>query len=141
MGNWRTVNLRGTLSAEDVEAARDHLRVKAGWSNFGPLSFGLGGICGLGDWVRQSINSDGNLAERDYSVESVADQLREVVAVAPSLALKVHCGGDYEGVSCIATVTVADGEVSVGDPEVDVVNPISEDAIKGRLFGAIGGLS
>lgn len=139
MGNWMTVNLRGSLAAEDVEAASLHLRVKDDYSNFRPLSIGLSGLCGLGDWVRQNINADGNLAERDYSVESVADNLREIVAVAPSLELKVHCGGDYESTNCVATITVSRGEVTVGDPEVEVVNGIGDDVFKGRLFGAIGG--
>ena len=141
MGNWKTVNLRGTLAAGEVEAAKQHLRLKDDYSNFGPLSIGVSGLSGLGDWVRQSINADGNLAERNYGVDSVADHLREVVAVAPSLTLKVHCGGEYEDTKCIATITVSDGQVTVGDPEVEVVNSIDEDVFRGRLFGAIGGLS
>src|SRR4029079_4387743 len=107
MGNWMTVSMRGTLAAEDVAAASEFCTVKDDWSNFGPLSY-TGGLASLGRWVGTEIHADGNLAERDYSTEAVAEMLREITAVAPSLALKVHCGGSYESEDCVATITVSE---------------------------------
>jgi hypothetical protein len=138
MGNWRTVNLRGTLATEDVAAVREFIAVPADYSRFHCLS-ATNGLAGLGQWATEEIHADGNLAERDYGPEDVADTLREIVAFAPSLTLKVHCGNDYEDKTCVATVTVADGVVSVGDPERETVGSISEDAFAGRLFRAITG--
>lgn len=138
MGNWMTVNLRGTLAAEDVAKATEFLTVNDDWSNFGPLSYSPG-LCGLGEWAREVISANGNLSERDYSTDSVVDFLRGLVAVAPSLNLKVHCGGDYESKTCVATITVHDGDVSVGDPEVAQVGGADQDAVLGRLFKAMGG--
>jgi hypothetical protein len=138
MGNWRTVNLRGTVSADEVPAARTRLTVNGygDYSNWGPLAFS-NGLCGLGEWLDAVINADGNLYERGYSVDDVAEALRELVEIAPSLALKVHCGGEYEDTECVATITVAGGVVTVGAPEVREVKPIGEDAALGRLFRAI----
>ena len=38
--------------------------------------------------------------------------------VAPSLRCVVHCGADYEGDACIATVVCDDDGVRVGPPQV-----------------------
>jgi hypothetical protein len=138
MGNWRTVNLRGTLAPEDVAAVKAFVAVDATYSHFHCLSGGAG-LAGLGDWAHEEIHADGNLAERDYSPQDVAETLREIVALAPSLALTVHCGGDYEDSKCIATVTVANGVVSVGEPERESVAGVSDDLLAGRLFRALRG--
>lgn len=138
MGNWRTVNLRGTLAPEDVDKATEFLTPDEMYRNFGPMSYGAG-MAGLGRWAREVINADGNLAERDYGSDDVAEHLRGLVAVAPSLELKVHCGADYEDSNCIATVTVSNGEVSVGEPEVAKVAAVDGDAALGRLIKFMNG--
>lgn len=79
----------------------------------------------------------GNLYERDYSVDDVAKALFNLQSVARSMQLRVHCGGDYENETCVATITVADGRVSVGDPEVPTVAPVSDDVTAGRLLNAL----
>ena len=142
MGNWMTVNLVGTMSAQDAEAVREYLgypdisRYRPGsgiaadpaWNHFGPLSFcrdrpSLGGI---GDWPAPVMNRAGNLAERGYTVQDVAETLRELLPLAGSMLLKVHCGGDYESLECVATVSVGEGLVAVGKPEVERIEPMGE---------------
>jgi hypothetical protein len=123
MGNWRTVNMVGTVSEAEADRLRDRLRYSYAdgfdWANFGPLSFNTEqpGLCSLGDWVQPTISACGNL-----------------VTLAPSLRMKVHCGADWESSECIATVTVEDGAVRVGAPEVGTVAGPSEDEMRGRLF-------
>lgn len=137
MGNWTTVNLRGTLAAEHLDAATEFVTPNADYSNFHCLSHGTG-LFGLGRWVAEEIHGDGNLAERDYDAEDVAETLRALVEVAPSLRLKVHVGGDYESLDCVATVTAQDGTVTVGPPERATLTALSEDVARGRLFGILG---
>jgi hypothetical protein len=132
MGNWRTVNIVGTIAPPDVADARAFVNTGDDYSRFHPLcNYGFS-ICGLGDWVREDVLACGNLSERDYSIEDVAQTLREMAAVAPSLRLKVHCGGDHESTACVATVTVAEGAVTVGPPEVGQLGGMDALA-KGRL--------
>ena len=136
MGNWRTVVLTGTVDESEVEALRDRVTyTDDDYNNFGPLSYNSKrpSIFGLCDWVAPTIVAGGNLAERDYSVKSVADILTKLVAIAPSLNLKVHCGGDWESEQCIATITVEHGTVTIGGPEIDLVHGVSDIESIGRL--------
>ena len=139
MGNWCTVSLRGTLAKDDVAAVREFVTAKDDYSNFHCLTGSIAGLAGLGMWPAEEIHADGNLAERNYDAESVAEVLREIVKIAPSLSLKVHCGGDYESTECVATVTAENGEVVVGKPEVETVSGVSEDVAHGRLLGILYG--
>ena len=136
MGNWRTVQIIGTCSSKDVPNLREHLTVDNDYSNFHCLS-STGGICGLPNWAREHFDVIGNLAERDYSPEDVAEQLEKMVQDVPSLTVKVHCGGDYEDKKCVATVTVADGKVTIGDPEIEEVPEISQEQMKANLYSAL----
>jgi hypothetical protein len=72
------------------------------------------------------INFTGNLGERGYGPESVAEELERIAAVCPSLKVKVHCGGDYETLDCVATVSLESGKAKVGDPEVQTIGPIPD---------------
>lgn len=138
MGNWRTVTIEGTCPAGEVAALRDALdltdimREGVEWL---PLCFG-GGIGGLGDWAAETISAGGNLFERDYSVEDVADHLRKLHAVAPGLRVKVHCGDDWEATNCIATVTL-DGAATIGPAEVASVAGVSDEEAQARLMKAL----
>lgn len=76
----------------------------------------------------------GNLAERDYTVADVAEVLVELAGLAPSLRVKVHCGGDNETTGCVATIAVADGTVVVGPVEVPQVAPVTDEQARGRLL-------
>lgn len=137
MGNWRTVRVVGTCDPRQVRALSQRVNVGLDYSNFGPLS-NAGGICGLGAWPAPEIDRVGNLAERDYSPDAVADHLRELADVAPSLAVRVHCGGDYEDAGCVATVTLADGVVTVGPPEVTDVGSVSAAQMRENLSTQLG---
>jgi len=144
MGNWRTVNVVGSVAPAEVPALRARLTYDMhgdDWGGFGPLSFdpATPGLCALGDWVRPVVSACGNLAERDYSVADVAEVLAELAQLAPSLRLKVHCGDDFESTACVATITVGGGGVAVGPPEVAEVRPAGEGQVLARFAGYLAG--
>ncbi len=142
MGDWMTVNIIGTIDAADAPAAVAFVETGQDWDRFHCLSFAVPSLCGLGRWMPEGggdINAVGNLSERNYDVSSVASTLRDLVAVAPSLRLKVHCGGEYESTDCVATVTVEDQVVTVGGPEVAKVGEGLQETASGRLFQILAG--
>lgn len=130
MGNWRRVRIVGTCAPAEVSAlleatAEPNLEDRSERREYHCLTRGSG-IMGLHDWPAEHMDVTGCLAERDYTVDDVAARLTKLLAVAPSLTLRVHCGGDYESEECIATIVVGDGTVLVGNPEVSHVHPPSE---------------
>lgn len=142
MGNWRTVNITGTMTTGHAAKLCRLLdrRDEMAWDGWGEpyacLSFNSvrPGLCGLGSWPATQVDRTGNLAERDYSIEDVADALRALVAVAPSMLLKVHCGGEYESNECVATISVGEGLVVVGKPEREATGEIPEGQMIGNLM-------
>ena len=136
MGNWRSVDMMGACDASEVEALREAIRMRDDFKNFHCLT-DTGGIFSLGDWPAEKIDRVGNLAERDYSVESIAKTLRNLVMVAPSLRLTVHCGGDNETEVCEATILVEGGEVNVVSPEVLAIRKMSDQMAEGRMALAL----
>lgn len=149
MGNWRTVNIVGTMTPQDADALRTHLGYSGywhrnrtedpAWKRFGPLSFcrDQPSLCGVNDWPAPVMDRAGNLAERDYSVQDVAETLRELLAVAPSMALKVHCGGEWESALCVATVGVGGGAVMVGAAEVERLRSMSDEQVELNFLRAM----
>jgi hypothetical protein len=145
VGNWRTVNMAGSMNERDAGVLREYLGYSirtpdhAGMDRFGPLSFNRDrpSLCGLNNWVGMTVNAVGNLAERNYSVERVADELRMLVGMAGTLLLKVHCGADWESVKCVATISVGEGLVVTGKPEVEHIEPVSDEQAIMNLFGAM----
>lgn len=145
MGNWRTVHIEGECPADQVAALKERLCVdymEDGFERWGPLSWSpRGSLCGLNDWVSTDIDTVGNLAERDYSPEDVADELRELVKLAPGLTLQVHCGGDWESVDCVATIYVGgpgfEGEVLVEAPAIEVIRKVTQDESASRVDHAL----
>lgn len=152
MGNWRTVQIVGGMLAEEVPAlvAEIDQRLAPGWwkatppkasdhmNKFGPLSY-CGGLCGLPNWPAPSISAVGNLAERDYDPVAVADHLRELAAVAPSLGVMVHCGGDYEAKECIATVVLFERVAVVRPPQIATIGDIPPMQMENNLLRALLG--
>jgi hypothetical protein len=136
MGNWRTVQIIGACGAADVPALKRAISVAPDYSNFHPLLGGLG-LAGLPVWAAEAINAVGNLAERGYDVDDVANTLRDLAMQVPSLAVKVHCGGDYESRACIATVTLAAGAVSVGPAEIAELPDIPPGQIEANFFAQL----
>lgn len=147
MGNWMTVNMTGTMTEHDAAALRDYLgysfqaRNDPATARFGPLSFSRDkpSICGLGDWPAPKVARAGNLAERDFTVDDVAGHLRELTAVAGSMMLTVHCGGDYESLGCTATIRTGEGLVAVGKPEVEQLAEIGDAQMMLNFMQAAAG--
>lgn len=142
MGNWRTVQVDGTCDDAEVPALARALEYSGtDFDNFHCLAYDRDhpSLCGLQGWAAPRIHAVGNLAERGYSVDDIEKQLRKIVATVPSLRLKVHCGGEYESKDCIATITVADGQVTRSDPEVKALAEVSTEQIHANLFAALMG--
>jgi hypothetical protein len=105
MGNWRTVRIVGTCAPSDVRPLAEALTVSRGdFEGFHCLT--CGGLCGLRNWAAPTIDVIGNLAERDYSIDTVRETLQQLLVVAPSLRVDVHCGGDNEDQKCVETLRV-----------------------------------
>ena len=129
MGNWTTVHISGTCDKKDIPALKKEVNVGDDWKKFHCLCFTRVSICGLGNWVDENISALGNLAERDYGVNDVAEQLKKLVRVAPSLNLKIHVGGDYESLDCVATVNCIGGKITVDKPEIPRTGPPAGTAV------------
>ena len=139
MGNWRRAHVTGSCGEEDVPALREAIEPGPSWERFGPLS-NAAGLCGLNDWGGTTIDRVGNLAERDYGPEQVADHLRQLVAAAPSLKVKIDLGGDWEVADCVATVVVGeDGSVGVLPPSVETIPDIPEGQMAANLNDVLMG--
>jgi len=140
MGNWRTVNITGTIAEAEVGPLRDRLAYSydtpGGFDNFGPLSFcrERPSLCGLGNWVRPQVSAIGNLAERDYSPEDVRAELERLLEIAPSMMLTVHCGADYESDECVATIRTGEGLAVLLPPEVAKIAEIPDEQAIGNLM-------
>lgn len=140
MGNWRTVTIVGTCPPDELAAIEANVVIRdimAADQEWLPLCYS-NSLCGLGRWPAATFNVTGNLFERDFTVEDVADHLRKLAALAPSLRCKIHCGDDWESDTCIATVTLAEDGVTVGEPEVPTLHFDSSIATA-RLMGAMTG--
>jgi hypothetical protein len=145
MGNWRTVNMSGTIAEADIPALRERLsysyNTPGGFDNFGPLSFSTDSpsLCGLNNWVRPVVNATGNLAERDYSPEDVRAELEKLLAIAPSMLLVVHCGGDWESDDCVATIRTGEGLAVLLPPEVASVSGPTAEQMQANLMANLYG--
>lgn len=123
MGNWRTVQIIGSCSKEDTSALRKAIIYDIhsdARQEFYCLSH-TGGLAGLPMWPAETINAIGNLAERGYAVNDIAEALRELVQIAPSLSVKIHCGGEWESKSCVTTIHLKDGKITINPPEIEVL--------------------
>lgn len=144
MGNWRSVNITGTIAGADIPALRErlgysHRRGSLADQDFGPLSFDIDkpSLCGINDWVRPQVSAVGNLAERDYSPEDVRAELKQLLAIAPSMMLTVHCGGNWESEECVATIRTGEGLAVLLPPEVETIAGISDEQAMANLFRAL----
>lgn len=135
MGDWMTVQVVGMCDASEVAALRSAASYdwETGKGFYGPLAIG-GGICALGEWPSKSMSITGNCAERGFTPASVAEHLELLAKAAPSLEVKVHCGEPYESSTVAKTVTLRGGKAVVGDPEIERLPDIDQDAMAGRLL-------
>jgi hypothetical protein len=129
MGNWRTVHVTGSMTEDHARALSDLLDRgdDDDWPGWGEPYECLGfsssrpGLHGLGAWPAAKVDRTGNIG-KDCSVQEVADALRALVCIAPTMLLKVHCGGDWESSECVATISVGEGCVVTGEPEVATID-------------------
>lgn len=121
MGNWRTVRIIGTCDSSEVDKLREAIKWDYRGNNNPPFHClsNATSLCGLNDWPDETINREGNLAERGYDVEDVAKTLEKLLLIAPSLNIKIHCGGEYESTEVIATIICANGKVEIKEPEIN----------------------
>lgn len=138
MGDWRTVNIIGSCDPSEVERLRSVLAYDFNGptdQKFYALGHSTpGSVCGLSAWPAATIRAVGNLHERDYDPEDVAEELRELVGVAPSLRVMIHCGGPNESLECVATIVVGeDGTVGLLPPAVVSIEPISEEQMRSNM--------
>jgi len=138
MGDWMTVKIVGTCSKADLPKLTDAVDWERDRDrDFHCLSF-TGGLAGLPMWAQENIDVIGNCAERDYTPNDVAKVLGDLAKIAPSLNVKVHCGDHYESENCIATITLANGVVTIGDPEIATIGMISEKQMHDNLMRLMG---
>jgi hypothetical protein len=138
MGNWRRVEIIGTCSPADVEPLRRALTYDQNTLD-GFHCLVNGGLCGLPNWAAERIHAVGNLAERDYSPGDVAFQLIALGQVAPSLAVRVHCGADYEKEECIATVTLVAGTAVVGPGLKATIPTQDQETMRANVIAQLSG--
>lgn len=139
MGNWKRVLITGSIPAEEHGVIGRWVNDnRYGDGEFHPLC-NTEGVCGLGDWPAESgnlseVRAVGNLAERDYTAEEVANALEEIAGRVPKTELKIHVGADYEADECEATITLRGGKVTVGEPEITTIPEIDDDKLRRNLM-------
>ena len=139
MGNWMSVWIVGTCKPEEVAALKKAISWDDPGDDFHCLS-NTTGLSSLGDWAQENINSMGNLSERDYTPKNVADTLKKLSKVAPSLEVRVHCGGDNESKKCVATIDIQEGFCVVLEPHREIMIPELPTEIGiARLMGQLRG--
>jgi hypothetical protein len=138
MGNWRSVKIVGSCDASEVRKLKDFINCSNydDFDNFCPLSF-TGGLVGLPLWPAKHIDATGNLAERGYDEDSVAECLNLLAKIAPSLKLKVHMGGDDEDKKCVATVVLENGKVEIDEPQIDKIGEVSKSQATNNLMAQL----
>jgi hypothetical protein len=127
MGNWRTVNLVGTLSTEDAKKVHDYLELNYQHNDWNCLH--NGGIYGLPNWGETIIDCVGNLAERNYDAEDILEELEKIAIFAPSLSIIVHCGGNYESNECVSSIVFNQGKGEIVEPLIDKIGEIPSSQI------------
>ena len=143
MGNWRTVNIIGSVNTNEAKEMRKILSEDIfgddfDWSRPDPVSCVrfVKSLAGLNEWVKESgdINAIGNLSERDYDNDDIYNALVFLAENFPSLKLTLHSGSDWEDLTCSATFEVKDGVVTKLPPKIERLQEISSDMMMGRMF-------
>lgn len=143
MGNWRRVFLSGYCDPDEVEPLLKACKYSMDLTPDDEVDFHCltmtDGLMGLGEWVdyKGVIDRRGNLAERDFSVQDVAEQFEKLVKVAPSLNLWCHCGDERESLLCVASIRVNKGKVEVQKPKIEEIPDIPEEQGFGNFINAL----
>lgn len=136
MGDWMTIRIVGTCDPAEVNALEEAITVDADYKQFHCLCGGLG-LAGLPMWAHANIDAVGNCAERNYDANSVRKTLEDLAKKVPSLAVKVHCGGEHESQDCVATVTLKDGVATIGPAEVKEIGEVSESQMMENFMAQV----
>ena len=125
MGNWRTVDMRGHIDVKDVDSICEFLSNDLDCGDAWPFTMGLS-LCGLNKWVNDdgSIDTVGNLYERDFDNDDIEKALTIIAKRYPSLEMTLHSGSDWESTICSATFRVKNGEVERCEPEVEEIREL-----------------
>lgn len=142
MGNWTTVNIEGTCPYNELSNLKEFVNSYAYTDNFQKFHClcNTKGLSGIGDWAKENIQAVGNLAERDYGAEDVAQELTKIGELCPNADIKIHIGGDYESLDCVNTVHLQKGKVEINPPDKKKLSEISGDQFKKNLLKALYGL-
>lgn len=144
MGNWRTVDMRGRMNPVAAKEMIEELTYGDDWSKWATDAACLmmnHSLCGLNQWVNNdgTIDTVGNLAERDFDNDDIEKALTFLAFKYPSLEMTLHSGSDWESTVCSATFHVKDGKVQRCEPEVENIREISDEVMQSRLLGALFG--
>jgi hypothetical protein len=144
MGNWRTVNIIGSVNKDEAIEMRKILSENVfdnddfDWSKPDPVACVrfVKSLAGLNEWVKESgdINTIGNLSERDYDNDDIYAALVFLAEKFSSLKLTLHSGSDWEDLTCSATFEVKNGAVKKFSPKIERLQEISSDMMIGRMF-------
>jgi len=142
MGNWRTVMILGEIPEKYLKEMKayftyDYMKDE-NVGEWNCLSI-TEGIAGLGNWIQRSPNAVGNLAERDYSVDSVKDVMKMIGEKWPDVKLTIHCGGESESDTVVNTLELKDGKVKKMKPKIETLPGMNEELMESRLKYAIYG--
>ena len=132
MGDWRRVQIVGSCGVGDVPLLKSLLTCNSDFSNFHCL-IDTKGISGLPNWANENISAVGNLGERGYDEEDVAEQLEVLVDSCPTLDVRIHVGGENESNRCVATVSVCENGCVVGEPAITDIPEIDQSQLRGRM--------
>ena len=78
MGNWRTVEIEGSIAPVDLDVARAFVNTGEDWDRFHPLCNYGPSLCGLGDWVAENIAAIGE-GLLDLAQQRARQRLRRIL--------------------------------------------------------------
>lgn len=137
MGNWRTIEIKGDVSIEEAQKMRKYLKVDkstyeslASQDDIFYLQFS-DGLCGLGEWISNdgSIESVGNVYERNCEVEDLLSEATTLAHNFPTLNILINIGDDYESLNCVGSIIVKNGSSILIDPIVKDLEAIPDEQI------------
>jgi hypothetical protein len=137
MGNWKTVRIVGTMSAEDAQKVRKYLSCGFDSNDWGCLH--NGGMAGLPNWGKEKVNCIGNLGERGYDEDSILKELEKISEFAPSLSISIHMGDDYERTNCVKSIVLQNGKGQILDPLIEDIGSIPQDQVEANLLAQLRG--
>jgi hypothetical protein len=135
MGNWRTVHIMGTCNEKELPTLKAAISLDYSDEDWHCLC--NGGLCGLPVWAQERIDVTGNLAERDYDENDVAKTLEQLAKKAPSLAVEVDIGGNYESKDVAATIILERGKARIDIPRRATIPDVTETQIMGQFMAQL----